>query len=87
MLEKRLLMGFIDLGTNNSTYGVPNEILLVQEALKAFIDYIESKLSECAQVEYNEDKICDLTWKHDDCRILMDILFDLTLEEKYRTWR
>ena len=87
MLEKRLLMGFIDLGTNNSTYGVPNEILLVQEALKAFIDYIESKLSECAQVEYNEDKICDLTWKHEDCRILMDILFDLTLEEKYRTWR
>lgn len=87
MLEKRLLMGFIDLGTNNSTYGVPNEILLVQEALKAFIDYIESKLSECAQVEYNEDKICDLTWKHDDCKVLMDILFDLTLEEKYRTWR
>jgi len=80
-------MGFIDLGTNNSTYGVPNEILLVQEALKAFIDYIESKLSECAQVEYNEDRICDLTWKHDDCKVLMDILFDLTLEEKYRTWK
>ncbi len=77
-------MGFIDLGTNNSTYGLPNEILLVQEALKAFIDYIESKLSECAQVEYN-DGICDLTWKHDDCRILMDMLFELTLEEKYKT--
>lgn len=80
-------MGFIDLGTNNSIYGLPNEILLVQEALKAFIDYIESKLSECAQVEYNEDKICDLTWKHDDCRVLMDILFELTLEEKYRAWK
>lgn len=78
-------MGFIDLSTNKSTYGLPNEILLVQEALKAFTDYIESKLSECAQVEYNEDRICDLTWKHDDCRVLMDILFDLTLEEKYRS--
>ncbi len=85
MLEKRLLMGFIDLSTNKSTYGLPNEILLVQEAIKAFTDYIESKLSECLQVEDNPDRICDLTWKHDDCRVLMDILFDLTLEEKYRS--
>ncbi len=78
-------MGFIDLSTNKSTYGLPNEILLVQEAIKAFTDYIESKLSECLQVEDNPDRICDLTWKHDDCKVLMDILFDLTLEEKYRS--
>lgn len=87
MLEKRLLMGFIDLGTNNSIHGVPNEILLVQEALKAFIDYLESKLGLCMQVDFNENGVCDLTWKHEDCRILMDMLFELTLEEKYKTWK
>lgn len=84
MLEKSLLMGFIDLGTNNSTYGLPNEILLVQEALKAFTDYIESKLVENCMNAAANDGICDLLWKHDDCKILMNILFDLTLEEKYK---
>jgi hypothetical protein len=84
MLEKRLLMGFIDLGTNNSIYGLPNEILLVQEALKAFIDYIDSKLLECPNIE---NGICHTYWRHDDCRILMDILFELTLEERYRAWK
>jgi hypothetical protein len=77
-------MGFIDLGTNNSTYGLPNEILLVQEALKAFTDYIESKLVENCMNAAANDGICDLLWKHDDCKILMNILFDLTLEEKYK---
>lgn len=77
-------MGFIDLGTNNSTYGVPNEILLVQEALKAFIDYIESKLVQCPNVINSK---CYTVYKHEDCRILMDILFDLTLEEKYKVWK
>ncbi len=80
-------MGFIDLNTNNSIYGLPNEILLVQEALKAFIDYLESKISEICMNAADNDGICDLTWKHDDCKILMDILFELTLEERYKTWR
>ncbi len=80
-------MGFIDLGTNNSTYGLPNEILLVQEALKAFTDYIESKLVENCMNAADNDGICDLTWKNDDCTILMNILFELTLEEKYRVWK
>jgi len=29
--------------------------------------------------------ICDLVWKHEDCRAIMDMLFDLTQDEKYQT--
>ena len=26
---------------------------------------------------------CDIEWKHDECRILREILFEITGEEKY----
>jgi len=29
--------------------------------------------------------ICDMTWKHEDCRAIMDILFNITEDEKYKT--
>ena len=29
--------------------------------------------------------ICDMTWKHEDCRAIMDMLFDLTEDDKYKT--
>ena len=28
--------------------------------------------------------ICDMTWKHEDCRAIMDILFDLSEDDKYK---
>lgn len=28
---------------------------------------------------------CDLVWKHEDCRTIMDMLFDLTQDSKYET--
>jgi hypothetical protein len=29
--------------------------------------------------------ICEFTWKHEDCRAIMDMLFDLTEDDKYKT--
>jgi hypothetical protein len=29
--------------------------------------------------------VCDLIWKHEDCRAIMDMLFDLTQDDKYKT--
>lgn len=29
--------------------------------------------------------ICDMTWKHEDCRAIMDMLFDLSQDDKYLT--
>ena len=28
--------------------------------------------------------VCDLSWKHEDCRAIMDILFDLSEDDKYK---
>jgi hypothetical protein len=45
------------------------------------IDVIESYLNKCLNVK---DGRCNLTWKHDDCKVLMDILFELTKDNKYK---
>jgi len=47
--------------------------------------YLDQKLRDlCLNAQANNG-ICDLTWKHEDCRVLMDILFELTEDDKYRT--
>ncbi len=50
------------------------------EALTWIVIKIESYLNKCLNVENGR---CNLTWKHDDCKALMDILYDLTEDEKY----
>jgi hypothetical protein len=32
------------------------------------------------------DEVCYTEWKHEECRILREILFELTGDEKYRTY-
>jgi hypothetical protein len=56
------------------------------EALKWMVEKVESYLNKCLNVE---DGQCNLTWKHEDCKVLMDILYDLTEDVKYKesTWR
>ena len=47
--------------------------------------YLDQKIrNQCMNAEANNG-ICDLTWKHEDCRVLMDILFELTQDDKYKT--
>jgi hypothetical protein len=48
--------------------------------IEYFIEKIESYLNECLNVENGR---CDLTYRHEDCRILMKILYDITKDEKY----
>ena len=45
------------------------------------IDVIESYLNKCLNVK---DGKCNLTWKHEDCKVLMDILYELTENDKYK---
>ena len=51
------------------------------ESLKFVITKIESYLNNCLNVENGN---CYTSWKHDDCKVLMDILYDLTKDEKYK---
>ena len=43
--------------------------------------YLEGYLRRCLQTE--DTGVCDLTWKHDDCALLMSMLYDITGEKKY----
>jgi hypothetical protein len=52
-------------------------------AINFFVLYLDQKLRTLC---YNakDTGICDLTWKHLDCRVLMEILFELTEDEKFK---
>lgn len=54
-------------------------------ALKWSIEKIQSYLNECLNAEANNG-ICDMTFRHDDCVMLMRILYDLTEDEKYNKY-
>jgi len=45
------------------------------------IDLVESYLNKCLNVENGK---CNLTWKHEECRVLMEILYDMTQDGKYK---
>ncbi len=49
-------------------------------ALLWMVEKIESKLNKCLNVENGN---CNMTWKHEDCLVLMELLYDLTNDEKY----
>jgi hypothetical protein len=45
------------------------------------INVVESYLNKCLNVK---DGRCNLTWKHEDCKVLMDILYEMTEDNKYK---
>ncbi len=49
-------------------------------ALLWMVEKIESKLNKCLNVENGN---CNITWRHDHCLVLMELLYDLTNDEKY----
>lgn len=51
-----------------------------QEIIKIIKDFLE----ECLNAKENNG-VCNLTWRHDSCLVLMQILFLVTGEEKYNT--
>lgn len=44
------------------------------------VEIILRKYNKCLNMQ--EDG-CDIEWKHDECRILREILFEITGEERY----
>jgi len=74
----------LDQKYENKTY-YQSDIDQATASLKWMISYLDQKLRElCMNAEAN-DGLCDLTWKHEDCRVLMSILFELTNDDKYKT--
>jgi len=71
---------------NTADKNTYQDVAQATAALKWTVDKIESYLNKCLNVE---DGQCNLTWKHEDCKVLMDILYDLTEDVKYKekTWR
>jgi hypothetical protein len=48
------------------------------------VTYLDKKLRrQC--LNSADTGVCDITWKHEDCRAIMDMLFDLSEDEKYLT--
>jgi hypothetical protein len=45
------------------------------------INVVESYLNKCLNVK---DGRCNLTWKHEECRVLMEILYEMTEDKKYK---
>jgi hypothetical protein len=51
-------------------------------ALFYFVDLLQDRLNKCLNAAANNG-VCDLTWRHDECAMLMDLLHNLTGDEKY----
>jgi hypothetical protein len=83
---KRLYVDQIARAMNTAEKNTYQDVAHATAALKWTVDKIESYLNKCLNVE---DGQCNLTWKHEDCKVLMDILYDLTEDVKYKetTWR
>ena len=60
------------------------DIAQAKAVLAYFVNIIYDLLQECPQTEDNSG-ICDLTWKHDECALLMRILYEWTEDSKYNS--
>jgi hypothetical protein len=45
------------------------------------INVVESHLNKCLNVK---DGRCNMTWRHDHCKSLMDVLYEMTGDNKYK---
>lgn len=57
-----------------------DDVAMANGAIKWIVRYLENELGNCHGVKNNK---CYFYWKHDDCARLMNILYDLTGDEKY----
>lgn len=65
-----------------STINDYEDIAKAKAALNYFINKLEEFLNECPSVENGS---CEMFWKHDDCKVIMRILYDITVDSKYKT--
>ena len=78
---KRLYVDQIARAMNTAEKNTYQDVAHATAALKWTVEKIESYLNKCLNVE---DGQCNLTWKHEECKTLMDILYDLTEDVKYK---
>jgi hypothetical protein len=77
---KSLILAYETSRHENKNFYLGDEIM-AQKALGVFVGYIQDILVECPNVEYFK---CSTWWKHEDCDKLMNMLFDLTGDIKYK---
>jgi hypothetical protein len=53
-----------------------------EAVLAYFVDLLQERLNRCLNAAANNG-VCDLTWKHDECLMLMELLHNLTMDDKY----
>jgi len=78
---KKLYLDQIAYKMNRAEKTDYEDISKSSEALKWMVEKLESYLNKCLNVENGQ---CSTTWRHDDCKLIMDILYDLTEDEKYK---
>lgn len=57
-----------------------DDVAMANGALRWTVEYLEKQLGNCHGVKDNK---CYFYWKHEDCNRLMNLLFDLTGDDKY----
>ena len=78
---KKLYVDQITRAMNTAQKDNYQDVVYATAALKWMEAKIESYLNKCLNVEEGQ---CNMTWRHDDCKLLMDILYDITENEKYK---
>ena len=58
-----------------------NDVQAAETALEWLIAYLKAQLAKCPQT--TETGICDMTWRHDNCALLMSMLYDISQDELY----
>lgn len=79
----RLYIDQVTRSMNNAKFEFKNaydDVAMATGSLQWFIRYLENELENCQNVEQSK---CYTWWRHDDCFRLMNILNDLTGDEKY----
>ena len=80
-MVNKLYIDQIAYKMNRAEKGVYEDVSKATESLKWIVEKIESYLNKCVNVE---NGICNLTWKHEDCKVLMEILYEITQDDKYK---
>lgn len=78
---KKIYLDQIAYRMNRAKKNSYDDIDKSEAALSWTVEKIESYLNKCLNVENGK---CNITWRHDHCKLLMDILYDITEDERYK---
>lgn len=70
----------INLG-RTGPYSYP-DLNQAHAVMSYFVENIKQELNYCLNAKEN-DGICEMTWRHENCRTLMNILYKWTEDDRY----